>query len=268
MKKVFVKGFEDVEDPVKTEQQIFNQLSSLHPEVKEDYSHVVMPIADLINKIGLQNTQNIINDVCDGHPNERLIFICQHIQVCNLNFHNNIVFTPHATIFDSYIPIPHYSCNYDIDYSKPWEEREYDFSFMGDFGTHTTRGKIHQFLRDRPNTAFIDTKNWHFYSDKKTQTINKKNYIELLGNTKYSLCPRGTGPSTIRIWESMAMNSCPIIFSDYLKMPLEMHISNNLWFKIPEKCDSININLNKYNNDQYWDLFSNDYLYKSIINVI
>tara|TARA_R110002020_G_scaffold72542_5_gene186648 strand:+ start:5346 stop:6152 length:807 start_codon:yes stop_codon:yes gene_type:complete len=268
VKKLYVKGFDDVDDPVRTEEQIYRQLSKTSDKDNIGYSYVVMPIADMINKSGVKNTQNIINDVCEAHNKEKLIFVCQHIQVCNLYFHDNLVFTPHATMFDSYIPIPHYSCNYDLEYSKPWEEREYDFSFMGDYNTHATRNKVYNLLKGKPKTFFVDTKNWHFYSDKKTQAINKKNYIELLGNTKYSLCPRGTGPSTIRIWESMAMGSSPIIFSDYLKMPLELYLNNKLWFKVSEKCDSINVDHERYNNDQYWDLFSNEQLYKSIIKNI
>jgi len=189
--------------------------------------------------------------------------------VDRLNFHGNLVFTPHATLLDSFIPIPHYSCNYDTSFSRPWNEREYKFSFMGDFGTHQTRKHIYNILKDQPNTVFIDTKRWHFYSNSKTQSINKKNYIELLGNTKYSLCPRGTGPSTIRIWEAIAMNSCPIIFSDYLKMPLKLIIKTDLWLKIAEHCVNIKEDyVEDYNNKEYWDWFSNENLYKSIVSAI
>ena len=268
MKKIYIKGFEDVSDPVKTEQTIFEQLSKIEDDYKPDCYYVIMPIADLINKTGIQNTQNIINSVCEKNKDKKLIFVCQHIQVCNLNFHGNIVFTPHSTIFDSYIPIPHYSCNYDLSCVKPWDDREYDFAFMGDFGTHPTRSRLQTIFGDKSKTIFIDTKKWHFYSDQKTQNINKDNYIELLGNSKYSLCPRGTGPSTIRIWESIAMNSCPLIFSDYLKMPLELYLKNNLWFKIPENCVNIDVDYKEYKNGEYWDYFSNENLYKSIINTI
>ena len=264
-----MKGFEDVTDPVKTEHTIFEQISKLSSTLKTDYVYVAMPIADSINKVGLSNTQLIINNVCFQHQEKKLFFVCQHIQVCNLNFHGNLVFTPHATTLDSFMPIPHYSCNYDTSFSRPWNEREYKFSFMGDFGTHQTRKYICNILKDQPNTVFIDTKRWHFYSNSKTQSINKKNYIELLGNTKYSLCPRGTGPSTIRIWEAIAMNSCPIIFSDYLKMPLELIIKTNLWFKIAEHCVSMKEDyVEDYNNEEYWDWFSNENLYKSIVSII
>lgn len=264
MRVLLVEGFENVDDPVQTEQQINKQLTSLKDQITTDYVYVCFPLAHSINTRGLQITQKIIDDICGQLPSEKLFFVCQHIQVCNLNFHNNLVFTPHATTLDSFQPMPHYSCNFDTSYCRPWEEREYHFSFMGDYSTHNTRKKMYQKLRDYPNSIFIDTKKWHFYSDEKIKKINSKNYIELLGNTKYALCPRGTGPSTIRIWEAMAMNSCPVILSDMLKMPLEMFIMGEMWKRRPEDCSNFEIAEKPYENKEYFDLFCNDNLHKSI----
>ena len=264
MRVLLVEGFENVDDPVLTEQQISKQLISLKEKIISEYVYVCFPLAYSINTRGLAATQKIINDICSQFTHEKLFFVCQHIQVCNLNFHNNLVFTPHATTLDPFQPMPHYSCNFDTSYSRPWEEREYHFSFMGDYNTHTTRKRMYEALKDYPKSIFVDTKKWHFYSDDKVKKINSKNYIELLGNTKYSLCPRGTGPSTIRIWESMAMNSCPIILSDILKMPLEMFIIEEIWKRRSEDCSNFNISEHPYDNKEYFDLFSNDNLYKSI----
>ena len=264
MRTLFVEGFENVDDPVMTEQQISKQLLSMKQQIQTDYVYVVVPIAHLINKRGIKATQALISGICNQFPNEKLFFVCQHIQVCNLNFHNNLVFTPHATILDSFQPMPHYSCNYDLSFSKPWSEREYYFSFMGDFSTHSTREKMYKVLKDYPNSIFIDTKKWHFYSEEDVKKINSKNYIELLGNTKYSLCPRGTGPSTIRIWEAMAMNSFPVILSDTLKMPLEMFVSSELWKRKSENCLNFHLEGEAYNNEEYFKFFSNENLHKSI----
>lgn len=269
LKTIFVESFDSVDDPVKTEKTIHIQLCANASNIKTDYVYVSLPIAWIINKRGLHQAQKIITEVCKSHENDKLFFVCQHIQTQNLDFHGKLVFTPHATILNSFSPIPHYSCNYDTSFSRPWDKRKYEFSFMGDFGTHQSRKYVCDILKDHPSTVFIDTKRWHFYSDSKIQKINKKNYIELLGNTKYSLCPRGTGPSTIRIWESIAMNSCPLIFSDYLKMPLELSIKENLWFKLQEQCASIQGDYTEdYNNEEYWNLFSNSNLYKSITAVL
>ena len=268
MEIIQVKGFENISDPVKTEHTIFEQISRLSSTLKTDYVYVAMPIADFINKIGLPNTQLIINNVCSQHQEKKLFFVCQHIQVCNLNFRGNLVFTPHATILDSFVPIPHYSCTYDLDLVKPWDEREYEFSFVGSFLTHPVRRKLYDYFKERKDCLIVDTGSWHFEGSKEKQEINSRKYVEILGNTKYSLCPRGTGPSTIRMWEAMAMGSCPVILSDYLKMPLELFLNSKLWFKIPEEYGIIDIEQKTYDTQEYWEWFSNENLYKSILSVI
>ena len=41
-----------------------------------------------------------------------------------------------------------------------------------------------------------------------------KRYNEVLSDSIFSLCPEGTGPNTIRLWESMSIGVVPVIFSD------------------------------------------------------
>ena len=45
--------------------------------------------------------------------------------------------------------------------------------------------------------------------EKETQRYNN-----ILSDSIFSLCPEGTGPNTIRLWESMAIGVIPVIFSD------------------------------------------------------
>ena len=40
-----------------------------------------------------------------------------------------------------------------------------------------------------------------------------------MSDSVFSLCPEGTGPNTIRIWESMALGSIPVIYSDDWEPP-------------------------------------------------
>ena len=188
--------------------------------------------------------------------------------VNKLNFHGHLVFTPHATILDSFVPIPHYSCAYDLSKVKKWEDRKYTYSFMGSFATHPVRRRIYDMLNHREDCLIVDTGGWHFEGNKEKQESNKQRYIEILGGTKFSLCPRGTGPSTIRIWEAMAMGSCPVILSDFLRMPLEKQIDSDMWLKIPENCASIETGIDEYNNSAYFEYFSNENLCKAITSVL
>ena len=246
MNIIRIEDFNKVDDPVMTEECIHYQLVRGAPDIDVGYSYASLPIAWSINKRGVATTQQIISEV----------------------FHGNLVFTPHATILDSYMSIPHYACNYNVKLSKPWNERKYKFSFMGSFLTHPVRRKIYEVLKNRNDCFVIDTGPWHFEVGQRRQEQNREKYIEILGDTKYSLCPRGTGPSTIRIWEAMAMGSCPIILSDFLKMPLRTELDENLWIKMLQSSQEYDILIEKreeYNNEDYYRLFSNDNLYKSIV---
>jgi len=263
-----VQNFDVVDDPVKTEETIYNQLYANKEQIHTDYAYVAMPLAWNINHRGIGWTQAVINKVCQELKGKRLFFVCQHIQVKNLNFNGHIVFTPHATVFDSYLPIPHYSCNYDTSFIKPWEDRKYNFSFVGAFTTHPVRQKIFDIFSERDDCYVVDTGGWHFESNPTKQEENRRRYIEILGDTRYSLCPRGTGPSTIRMWEAMAMNSWPIVISDHLKLPTRMPLQNKNWHRILEEMKVTSIDLPSYNSQEYWKWFSNDNLYKSIVLVL
>jgi len=264
LKILRIKDFSEVTDPVKTEQTIASQLLERQQDIDSEYAYAMLPLADIINKHGVPMAQAIVSHAHTLYDPEKIFFVCQHILVRDLYFGESLVFTPHATKSDDYIAIPHYSCTYDLKEVKPWAERKYDYSFMGDFGTHPTRLRLAQAFKDNPNTVFINTSTWHFHADQKTQELNRKKYIELLGDTRHSLCPRGTGPSTIRMWEAMAMGSCPLIFSDTLKVPDR---AEGLLLFQNENTSKLK-SVDNYDNTQYFDEFSNDNLCKAIYNNI
>ena len=268
MKTISIGNFNEVTDSVKTEETISAQMMRYSQEMPEGYTYVSLPLAWNINQRGIHHAQKQIDEVCRTHADENLFFVCQHILVNRLSFHGNLVFTPHATVLDSFTPLPHYSCTYDQSFSRPWSERQYTFSFMGSFNTHPVRRKLYDQLKSRGDCLVRDTGPWHFESSPKKQQENAQKYIEILGNTKYSLCPRGTGPSTIRIWESMAMGSKPVILSDFLQMPLDREFHTS-WIRMPENFDMSMLNGictdETYDVDPYFQMFSNDNLYKSIL---
>jgi hypothetical protein len=47
-------------------------------------------------------------------------------------------------------------------------------------------------------------------------------FVSLLQNTKFSLCPRGIGTNSWRLYESMAMGRAPVILSDHWVAPKEI----------------------------------------------
>ncbi len=73
---------------------------------------------------------------------------------------------------------------------------------------------------------------WHFnkvvYNFQVYGDESKKNaidtddvltYNELLSHTRFSLCPVGAGPNTLRLWESLAVGAIPVVLSDRHQLP-------------------------------------------------
>lgn len=96
--------------------------------------------------------------------------------------------------------------------------------------------------------VFVDLGNeWHFnkivYEEQvlnRAMTANhldehdKKtfNYNTILSDSVFSLCPIGAGPNTLRFWESIAVGSIPVLFSDDLAVLHEC----DLGVELRESC--------------------------------
>ena len=61
----------------------------------------------------------------------------------------------------------------------------------------------HQVKKEKLSSEYLES------YEKETQKYNN-----ILSDSIFSLCPEGTGPNTIRLWESMAIGVIPVIFSD------------------------------------------------------
>ena len=105
---------------------------------------------------------------------------------------------------------------------------------MGSFETNICRSYMHHSFKnylDTEETFFKDTGKWHFYH---RDLSREEEYKKVLSDTIVSLCPRGTGPSTIRLWESMATGCIPFVISDQYVMPLSTHFNwDELVISIP-----------------------------------
>lgn len=250
---------------IKTEETILSLLEGEKDIIDDKYTLCHVPLAHLINTVGIHKTNSIIKSL---KGNNR-IFICQHILVNKLVFNeNDIVFTPHSSLNDKFISIPHYSVNYDKSYIK--ENKEHLFSFLGSTTTHYTRKRIVNIYE-----SCMDS-NTHWGLDNKSIDFKEK-YIKLLGNSYFSLCPRGTGISSVRLFESMAMESIPVIIADNYYPPIAKLNWNEFSVNIKESdIDKIDFILKEYNADDinymsqkvkevYNEYFCNELLHKSIL---
>lgn len=89
-------------------------------------------------------------------------------------------------------------------------------------------------LRVKPHDVHIkNIGEWHFNKTVYTDAQNKNGeidnsaphkentaqYNEVLLKSVFSLCPSGSGPNSIRFWESLAVGSIPVLLSDTLDLP-------------------------------------------------
>ncbi len=231
--------------PVITEEEFFNQN-------KDNSNFFGFPWATCIDKrINITTIYKLLLP----YKEDKIYFTCcQHIlfrkliplfKILNIKK----VYTPHKIKNENEIhgvelvPCPLYAVNFEdnnrnkefinIDYENI--NRQYLFSFMGGVQSGyltKIRNNIFNLPKDG-KSIIINTGDWHFNTTvySRMQNVNKdlnidkkhidktSQYNEILLNSRYSLCPSGSGPNSIRFWESLACGCIPVLLSDTLELP-------------------------------------------------
>lgn len=114
------------------------------------------------------------------------------------------------------------------------ESRPCLFSFVGaranEYYLTPTRNWILDLLGEDNRGVVTGRDTWHYQEvvyDQQVhrrrsnvpaeQLVNKsqaKEFVELLKDSVFSLCPSGTGPNSIRLWESIGAGAIPVVLSD------------------------------------------------------
>lgn len=247
--------------PVITEKTFYHQN-------KNDISYIGLPWATIIDK--RININDIIQVILPKlSKNVKYYTCCQHILFRKLipifKFLNICtVYSCHKTISEDKIqgvtikPCPLYAVNIldntrntsisNVDYVNI--PRKYLYSFQGAYvkGVYMTDVRKRIFdMQHPPNCKISNIGNWYFekivYSNmqNKNENLNEdsnymsrcEDYNQLLLNSRYSLCPSGSGPNSIRFWESLAVGSIPILLSDTLELPNNDDWDNAI-IRVPE----------------------------------
>lgn len=239
--------------PVITERQFYVQNRS-------NPGYLGFPWATVIDKkVKLQAVLNILRPFLTTQGPR--FTCCQHVSFRALIpffKHVNIktVYSPHKIRGQNTIegvkivPCPLYAVNIE-DPSRNTRFRRRDFlnqerrllySFVGGLQPGYL-SDVRQRIFDGkhpPNTLVINTGEWHFnstvYSDKQNSKMElnagvshmskTEKYNQVLLDSRYSLCPSGSGPNSIRLWESLACGAIPVLLADTLDLP-----EHELWDK-------------------------------------
>jgi len=255
---------------IKTEELIFFQLKSRQAFISDEFELFPYSLAVLLNERGIDATNEFISK-CQS--TKRRVFVCQHIWVDHLRFQeSDFIFTPHSSNGGFTIPIPHQSVNFDLSLRKT--AKKIDFSFVGNLGAHQVRKNLAALYPENVKDSGVG---WGL--DLSTPRQAKLDYVNLLATSHFSLCPRGTGISSVRLFESLAMGSIPIIIADNYSPPLGDLLNwEEFSVSIPEDSISEIPNLvsqllkdksrlkrmGERGMDVYDSYFSNENLYKTV----
>lgn len=234
--------------PVQTEKEFYFQN-------RFDYKYIGFPWATVLDK-GM-SFEKVIEYLKSYVPSQDGLYTCcQHIRFRELisvfeSLNISILYTPHKILEEDKIgPVslracPLYAVNVeDADRNTEFQNkdflkvnRKYLYSFMGGLQPgylSSIRSEIFK-LSSGPNTYIQNTGGWHFnemvYTNfqnangtKNTSPLHRSRtskYNQVIIDSRFSLCPSGTGPNSIRFWESLAVGAIPILLSDTLELPTD-----------------------------------------------
>lgn len=271
---------EDWQFPAITEKHAFRKIKELIPELDKRIVYLAFPWATLIdlkkNKpdiaIALENKLTQAKEIFRIIKPTCVVTTCQHILMKEFfYFFEDLgvtdIFWAHAkkeepilnnnsTINIHAFPLFPVQC-INNDLSNLDESRDILYSFVGaradSWYLKQTRNWILDKLSDDKSGYVVGKNEWHFNKivydhqisgAKNENLINKSNeeeFVSILKKSVFSLCPSGSGPNTIRLWESIGFGSIPVILSDYHRLPGDI----KLWNKSAIIFDEIESNISK-----------------------
>jgi hypothetical protein len=100
----------------------------------------------------------------------------------------------------------------------PDEKEALLFSFLGRSG-NDARDRVLRLRHSRAEIA--DTSATDFFGAQTDEVERgKRHYADVITRSKFVLCPKGAGPSSFRIFETMAAGRVPVILSDLWEPPV------------------------------------------------
>ncbi len=213
-----------------------------------DRPHLIGNVSQFINEVK--------KSIQDYNHEKEYYTCCQHIHFRQILYILNYLgiktlYIPHKIKNENQIigvnlrPCPLYAVNYEDpkrnalflnkDFITNSNSRPYLYSFIGGYmPIYLTNIRLSIFnIPLRKDVYIVNTGEWHFnrivYNKMQNDQLKENNdkshdlktiaYNTVLMNSRYSLCPSGSGPNSIRFWESLAVGAIPILLADTLELP-------------------------------------------------
>lgn len=199
----------------------------------------------------IQEIQDWCNSLTSQYPNKKFFTIVQYdggtlvsIENCKIFASSGSWNSPKSSTTE-YIPIPLLS---DPHPGNPRNDKKYKVGYVGRDDTHPIRKTMVSKLKDQSDYQFVIN----------LQHNLSETFREIVYNSIFGLTPRGYGPASFRMYETMQMGAIPIYVSDEFWLPFAdeiewekaaLLISENEIDTIPSKVNSL-IETGEYKNYQ------------------
>lgn len=148
-------------------------------------------------------------------PHDSYFTVCQHDDAPAERL------PPHTLIFSAggnakgreIIPIPLICSQIPQPENYVQGGKKFLASFVGSV-THPIRQKMVQVLENKPG-YHLECKPW----TSELSADQAENFLKITGQSRFTLCPRGYGPTSFRLYEAMQLDSVPVYISDRFYLP-------------------------------------------------
>jgi hypothetical protein len=246
----------DWQYPAITEEHAYRRAAESLPEVN-GIVYLAFPWATLIDLIwhgkNANNLRESLRRLSDRvMPGTRIATVCQHIRLLD---HIDILLEAGITdIFWSHairgqqsppgyadmnvFPFPLYPVQAPGPLPPSSGDRPHLFCFLGAKSEpcylSPARELIFEILGQDRRGVIRAREDWHYreevYRDQighiqsahrnpEQQSTKEEEFRDVLSQSVFSLCPSGSGPNTIRLWESLALGAIPVVLSTIWQPP-------------------------------------------------
>lgn len=245
--------------PVIAEKAVYESLYRNPGQIEAEY--FALPWATILEWINKKEYKLKAQKFQKLNKHASVFTVCQSIYYRSLclffsSIGVNVCFASHATMEDTKIfaehnielvPFPLFAVNT----ANPNNKKDLLYSFVGMSDHPLLMSDVRRRIlaMEHPADTYIRGRGrrWHYEKrlykeqisnkrmtakEKGVENNNTREFMDVLARSRYSLCPSGTGPNTIRFWESLGSGAIPVLLSD--KMLLPKYDWDSCLLRIPE----------------------------------
>lgn len=139
----------------------------------------------------------------------------------------------------------------------PLSQRRWLYSFQGVYRPELYLTPVRQWILALPrrSDALIESRSeWHFEQHVYREQVHGEpvdvgrhaelnaeasSYAQALQQSVFALCPSGSGPNSIRLWEALGYGAIPVILADTLALPGDPELWSQAALMVPETPEAV-----------------------------